>query len=80
MSKSTSTLIVQCPKLKKRVSRLKYIIDLAAALLSLQNFNSLMAILSGIQNDAVYRLKHTFDQLPKKSAAVSLRLCFLAIR
>lgn len=48
---------------------MKYIIDLAAALLSLQNFNSLMAILSGIQNDAVYRLKHTFDQLPKKSVA-----------
>ena len=69
-SSATATMICCTSKLKRRVALVKYFLDVATELKKLNNFNSLMAIISGLNNSAVYRLKHTFNSLPKKYQAV----------
>lgn len=48
-------------------------------MLELNNFNSLMAILAGINTSAVYRLKFTHEGLTKKSSAVSISFRYVLI-
>jgi len=47
-------------------------ITLAQHLRELQNFNSLMAILSGLSNSAVFRLAMTKEEISKSAEKVSL--------
>lgn len=62
-----STLIVKTQTLKERVKVIKKFIDLAEELRALGNFNGVMQIISGLGNASIYRLKHSWDALPKQS-------------
>lgn len=62
----TATLIVTTPRLKDRIRVLQKLIDLALVLCSFNNFNSLMAMLSGFSCSAVGRLRHSFNGLSSR--------------
>lgn len=49
-----------CNDLKKRVAMIKQFVQLAEACRNLRNFNALMAVLGGLNNAAVRRLKLTW--------------------
>ena len=67
VSKWTAHLICSPEKLRTRVSVFTRFIRICEILYSnLNNFNTLLAILAGINNAAVYRLKFTKDEVPKK--------------
>jgi len=66
MSHWTASTILWQEKLAERVKVLAKFIDIAAELHRLNNFNSLLEILSGINNASVRRLKFTFAELSKK--------------
>ena len=50
---------------KKRVNILKKVILIAEECLQLQNYDTLMAIVSSLNSASVHRLRKTFDELPK---------------
>jgi len=58
-----STLIVTTPQLKYRARLVSSLISLAKTLESMNNLNAVMAILGGLNSNAVHRLKFTFDAL-----------------
>eukprot|EP01103_Thecamoeba_quadrilineata_P012596 TRINITY_DN3290_c0_g1_i3.p1 TRINITY_DN3290_c0_g1~~TRINITY_DN3290_c0_g1_i3.p1 ORF type:complete len:665 (-),score=119.66 TRINITY_DN3290_c0_g1_i3:58-2010(-) len=68
LSSVIATLIVTCPKIKERVAIVDRILSIAKHLYQLNNFNSCMAILSAFQSSSVHRLKHTFEDISKRSA------------
>eukprot|EP00300_Choanocystis_sp_HF-7_P017542 c19761_g1_i1.p1 GENE.c19761_g1_i1~~c19761_g1_i1.p1 ORF type:complete len:933 (-),score=266.29 c19761_g1_i1:98-2896(-) len=59
--------IVSAERLKDRTIVLGRVIQLGGALLYLQNYNSLKAVLAGLNMTPVYRLKHTKANLSKKA-------------
>eukprot|EP01104_Vermistella_antarctica_P014558 TRINITY_DN460_c0_g3_i1.p1 TRINITY_DN460_c0_g3~~TRINITY_DN460_c0_g3_i1.p1 ORF type:complete len:1428 (+),score=393.76 TRINITY_DN460_c0_g3_i1:424-4707(+) len=59
--------IIDERKLKDRVKLYNKFIMVAQQLLKLKNFHSLTAIISGLNNAAVTRLKYTKSKLPKRS-------------
>jgi hypothetical protein len=65
-----SSVILWQSTLKSRVRILIKLITIADHLRKLNNFNSLMAILAGINSAAVYRLKWTISQLPEQSQQI----------
>lgn len=64
------SLIVWPKTLKERVRVLAKIVEIAARLQALNNFNSLVSFLSALSNSAVHRLRHTFEGLSEESARV----------
>lgn len=42
-------------------------IDLAGCLLEINNFDASVALISGLQNSAIHRLKHTWNEIPLQS-------------
>ncbi|CAO3652165.1 unnamed protein product [Cunninghamella blakesleeana] len=60
------SMIVLQPKLKKRVALLEKFMVIAVALRNQNNYNTLMAILAGINNTSVLRLKQTQQFIVKK--------------
>ncbi|KAJ1928155.1 hypothetical protein IWQ60_002322 [Tieghemiomyces parasiticus] len=54
------------PELKRRTTVLKFFLRVADALLTLNNFNTLMAIVSGLNFSAVSRLQQTWKSLAAK--------------
>ncbi|KAI8053386.1 ras guanine nucleotide exchange factor domain-containing protein [Syncephalis plumigaleata] len=56
--------------LKKRASILKYYIKLADKCLSLNNYNTMMAILSAIRSAPIDRLRKTWELIPNKTKYV----------
>eukprot|EP00297_Palpitomonas_bilix_P023714 CAMPEP_0113894482 /NCGR_PEP_ID=MMETSP0780_2-20120614/16752_1 /TAXON_ID=652834 /ORGANISM="Palpitomonas bilix" /LENGTH=629 /DNA_ID=CAMNT_0000885047 /DNA_START=31 /DNA_END=1920 /DNA_ORIENTATION=- /assembly_acc=CAM_ASM_000599 len=60
--------VVEKEKLKDRVQVLTKLVTIAEHLRGLNNFNAAMAVVAGLSNAAVHRLRHTFDDLPRKSA------------
>eukprot|EP00004_Rigifila_ramosa_P007499 TRINITY_DN1849_c0_g1_i3.p1 TRINITY_DN1849_c0_g1~~TRINITY_DN1849_c0_g1_i3.p1 ORF type:complete len:1081 (+),score=249.42 TRINITY_DN1849_c0_g1_i3:2-3244(+) len=60
-----ATTIVSAEKLKLRTQLLLKFIDILSQLHKLNNYNSLLAIISGLGNSSVHRLRHTFSQVPK---------------
>lgn len=63
MSGWITSLIVKITPLKPRVALLKRFIDIADECLKLDNFNSVLEIVSGLQTTSVRRLTETFEQL-----------------
>ncbi|KAJ3443945.1 ras guanine nucleotide exchange factor i-related [Anaeramoeba flamelloides] len=61
-----ATAILKRERVKERGKALRWFINIASHCRKLNNFNGLMAILSGLGSSAVHRLKHTFDELPEK--------------
>ncbi|EGC33639.1 hypothetical protein DICPUDRAFT_48828 [Dictyostelium purpureum] len=59
-------LILQPDRVKTRAKRLKRIINIADELRKINNFNTCIAFISGINNSAILRLKHTHSLLTKK--------------
>lgn len=51
----------------KRVKLLKYFIKVAKYCKDFKNYNSMYALVSGLANSAVSRLKNTWEKLPQKS-------------
>lgn len=60
----TAYSILNVDKLRSRVRMMTRFIKIAEALRKLNNFNSLMAILAGLGNAAVHRLKFTKEEQP----------------
>lgn len=50
----------------KRVKLLKYFIKVAKFCKDFKNYNSMYAIISGLENSSVTRLKNTWEKLPQK--------------
>ncbi|KAI8339177.1 ras guanine nucleotide exchange factor domain-containing protein [Chlamydoabsidia padenii] len=61
------SMVVMQPKLGKRVALLEKWMTIAVALRDLNNYNTLMAILAGINNAALIRLKQTQERIKKKN-------------
>lgn len=55
---------------KRRAALIKYFIGVAEALRSLQNFNSLMAVIASLNGSAIRRLKKSWALVPSKRAQV----------
>lgn len=66
MSLFIQTEIIRTEKLKPRAIVLKRWIEVAKKCRDLNNFNSIMIIISALENSAIYRLKNTWKVLPKK--------------
>eukprot|EP01102_Stenamoeba_stenopodia_P006360 TRINITY_DN1744_c0_g3_i1.p1 TRINITY_DN1744_c0_g3~~TRINITY_DN1744_c0_g3_i1.p1 ORF type:complete len:906 (-),score=236.37 TRINITY_DN1744_c0_g3_i1:10-2727(-) len=64
-----ATEIVFCDKPKQRSNLVKLFISIAEKCRSLNNFNAVMEISSGLQLSAIYRLKRTWEGVPQKSMA-----------
>jgi len=69
-----SSLILWQEKLQDRVKVVIKFIELAAALDKINSFNSVLEILSGINNSSVNRLRITFAEIPKKHQMTLLNL------
>jgi son of sevenless-like protein len=65
-TKSIVTLLLQEEKLKTRAKLFVKFIKIAAALRKINNFHTLMAVLSGLNDGPIFRLKTTKDQIPPK--------------
>ncbi len=74
MSGWITSLIVKVKPLKPRVALLRRFIDIADACKHLNNFNSVVEVVSGLQTTAVRRLTDTFDALPAESADILQQL------
>jgi hypothetical protein len=68
LSAWVSSTIVTTPLLRDRVRVFERFVQLMTALLELQNFSALMAIISGLNNSSVLRLKGTKSKLAKRTA------------
>jgi son of sevenless-like protein len=58
--------IVSAPILKQRVAVITFFIRVCEACKELNNFNTLMEILSGLDMTAIVRLKNTWESIPKR--------------
>jgi hypothetical protein len=66
LSNWVSLTIVSCERLRERAKVMARFIEIARALRGLQNYSMLMAVLAGMNNAAVHRLKFTRMELPQK--------------
>lgn len=64
LSMWVATSILRMPKLKQRVKIMSRWIRVMEHLRNLNNFNGTMAVMSGLHNSAVHRLKWTKSELP----------------
>jgi len=74
LTRWVASLILWQDTLRGRVRALTKIINIAQHVRKLNNFNSLMAILAGINTSAIYRLKWTREQLPQETQQVLQQL------
>ncbi|KAJ6252377.1 guanine nucleotide exchange factor [Anaeramoeba flamelloides] len=65
LSQWVATEILHQGRLKKRTISLDKVIRIAGKLRELQNFNSIISILSGLNSASIHRLKFTWGDLPK---------------
>ncbi|KAJ3427944.1 guanine nucleotide exchange factor [Anaeramoeba flamelloides] len=61
----TSTILL-FNKIRKRSKLINKFIKVAEHMKNLNNFNGLMAIIAGLDNSAIFRLKHTWDEVSKQ--------------
>ncbi len=73
-----ATAIVCNEKLFQRKTMLKYFISVAEACAELNNFNTLFEIMHGLASTSVYRLRQTFEALPKTDLAKYKKLEVIA--
>jgi len=62
-----ATLIIQTPKVKARARMMARFMRIAEHLKNLNNYNSLMAIIAGLNFSSVYRLKYTREEVPSQT-------------
>jgi hypothetical protein len=74
MSGWITSLLVKVVEMKPRVALLKRFIDIADCCFNLNNFNSVIEIVSGLQTTSVRRLTDTFDFLSDETKATFQRL------
>jgi hypothetical protein len=67
LSKWLCGLILHTENLKDRIKVMQHVVALGRSLLQLNNFNALMAVLSALQNSAVYRLNQTKEGIGSKA-------------
>lgn len=65
-----ASMVLWQDSLKDRIRALTKLINVAMHLRKLNNFNSVMAVLAGINTSAVYRLKHTKAALSQQSQQI----------
>ena len=65
VSNWVSTTIVQCLKIKLRIKMMIKFIKIAEALRKMNNFNTLMALIAGLNATSVFRLKWTKGEVPR---------------
>jgi len=58
-----ATLVLCCDKRPQRVKAVEQMIDVASHLYNMNNFNTLMSIIAGLNLSAVHRLKKTFKKI-----------------
>jgi hypothetical protein len=63
-----ATLIVSEDKIRMRVKRFVKFIKVADCLRKMHNYHTLMAVLSGLNEGSIYRLKHTRAEIPPRWA------------
>jgi hypothetical protein len=69
VSSWVATNILWQDTMEARVKVYTKVIQTAHALFKLNNFNATLAIISGLNNAAIHRLKFTFNELPKREKA-----------
>lgn len=74
LTKWVSSVILWQETLKGRVRAYSKMVNIAELLYKLNNFNSLMAVLAGLNTSAVYRLKFTRDQISDQAKQVLEKL------
>mmetsp|Transcript_2298 Transcript_2298/g.4760 ORF Transcript_2298/g.4760 Transcript_2298/m.4760 type:complete len:541 (-) Transcript_2298:518-2140(-) len=67
VSRWITTQVVKQPTVRERARCLRLFIDLANACRDLSNFNAVMEIVAALNSSALFRLKRTWDALPKSS-------------
>ncbi|KAJ5075568.1 ras guanine nucleotide exchange factor i-related [Anaeramoeba ignava] len=65
-----STTIINCDKLKHRVRVLTRFLKILEFCRQLNNFNAVMALLAGFNSSAIYRLKFTWGEIPRRQIEV----------
>jgi len=65
-----ATAILKATKVKSRAKIMAKFIKIAEHLRTLNNFNSLMAIIAGLSFSSIFRLRYTRDELPAQSHKV----------
>eukprot|EP01102_Stenamoeba_stenopodia_P009133 TRINITY_DN2679_c0_g1_i1.p1 TRINITY_DN2679_c0_g1~~TRINITY_DN2679_c0_g1_i1.p1 ORF type:complete len:917 (-),score=231.43 TRINITY_DN2679_c0_g1_i1:139-2889(-) len=78
LSMWVSSEIVSTPNIRQRGSLLSRFIEFAQALRKLNNFNSLMSVMSALQHSAITRLKQTWKLISPKHLQIYEQLCDLA--
>ncbi|KAJ5077753.1 ras guanine nucleotide exchange factor i-related [Anaeramoeba ignava] len=66
LSRWVTTCIVTTKKIRDRVKMFQRFIKLGECFRAINNFNGLMAILSGLNDSSVYRLKFTREEIPRR--------------
>lgn len=79
MSGWITTLMVKVKEMKPRVALLKRFIDIAQACMELNNFNSVVEIVSGLGTTAVRRLTDTWDLLPDDTKVARAAGCVVCV-
>lgn len=67
VSRWVSSSIVRVVDAKKRRGLMRYFLRVAQRLVKLNNFNGVMEILAGLHSSSVFRLKKTWNSLPRKA-------------
>lgn len=65
IGKWVATEILLVPSLDTRVKTIENFINIAEKLVEIKNYNTMMAILSGLQSSGVYRLRSTWNNVPE---------------
>lgn len=65
VAKWVAWTILYSPKLKDRVRDLEKMLRVAVELRNLHNYDTLFALISGLQNQSVHRLAKTFEEVKK---------------
>ncbi|KAL6053479.1 RasGEF domain containing protein [Balamuthia mandrillaris] len=65
-SRGVAATIVHTEVLRKRIKLYTHFVQMAYHLRKLNNFNSLMAVLAGLNSSPVHRLKHTRQGIPQR--------------
>ncbi|KAJ6248294.1 ras guanine nucleotide exchange factor i-related [Anaeramoeba flamelloides] len=61
------TTILKSERVRERARIIVRFCKLAEHLRSLNNYNGVMSIISGFENSAIWRLKYTFEEVPKRN-------------
>ncbi len=74
LAQCVATSIVLSGTVRRRVKMINHWLEIALALQQLQNYHSLSAIVSGLGNASVLRLRHTKEALSKKQQKIQSEL------